>query len=114
MERLRALTWPFILDRIEKVFSEYEAKGTKVAFVEAALLFESKMETKLSSVWVVVVPKEISKKRLMERNGINEIEAERRITTQMSVDEMKRRVNVIIDNTKFFFYSTIFLYFIAL
>jgi dephospho-CoA kinase len=64
--------------------AELGAQGVKVCIVEAAILLEAKWREMVDEVWVVVVPVEVAKARLMTRNNFSEEEALKRIKSQMS------------------------------
>ena len=55
----------------------------------------------VDEVWLIAVDQEIQRKRLMERDGLNETEALKRIESQMSLEE-KKYATIVIDNNKDF------------
>ena len=76
-----------------------KAEGKEVVVLDVPLLFEVGWETLPTEVWVVYVKAEIQLRRLMERNGISEEMARARIAAQMSLEEKKKRADVVIDNS---------------
>ena len=67
--------------------------------LDIPLLYESKLDRFCSKCIVVYVPPEIQLARLHTRNPELKEEAERRIASQMSVDEKRKRTVLVIDNS---------------
>lgn len=73
---------------------------TPVVILDVPLLFESGYTLRLADETVVVYAKpSVQKARLMARNNVDEAEAERRIASQMSLEEKMRRADYVIDNS---------------
>ena len=93
---------PFLLkdmrkgvDRLIKAIYNRE----KVLVIMAPLLIEAGMINMVDLVIVIKCHEEIQKIRLMERENINELEAERRIRSQMPSEEKNKYADFIIDNS---------------
>ena len=67
-------------------------------FMDLPLLFELQYEDWFDQIWLVDVTKETQLSRLMTRNGLSQEEAEKRIATQLSLQEKRKRADVLIDN----------------
>lgn len=67
--------------------------------IDIPLFFENRSYDIKDSV-VVYTPKEIQLERFMKRNGYSKEESLRRINSQMSIEEKKKRATWIIDNSK--------------
>ena len=67
-------------------------------FMDIPLLFELQYEDWFDQIWLVDVMEETQLSRLMNRNALSQEEAEKRITAQLSPNEKRNRVNLIIDN----------------
>ena len=67
-------------------------------FMDIPLLFELQYEDWFDQIWLVDVMEETQLSRLMNRNALSQEEAEKRITAQLSLNEKRNRVNLIIDN----------------
>jgi dephospho-CoA kinase len=98
--RLAELNW-IIHPRVEQItfqqFAEWERNGVHdAAFVEAALLVEAGIATKLDGLVVAFCRPEQQVDRLRAR-GINEVEARRRIAAQMPVEEKLKLATERID-----------------
>ena len=90
---------PMIRQRLLDELDYCKAQGKQVVVLDVPLLFEVGWETLPTEVWVVYVKAEIQLRRLMERNGISEEMARARIAAQMSLEEKKKRADVVIDNS---------------
>lgn len=63
------------------------------------LLFEAKLEHRVTEIWVVTCTPEQQLARLMERNHFSKAEAQARITAQMSLEDKCDRADVVLHNT---------------
>jgi dephospho-CoA kinase len=97
--RLQDIVWPRMKEMMRGQLAELSAQGTRLAVVEAAVLFEAGWQDLMDEVWVVQVPEEIAMQRLMTRNGFSAQDAQSRIRAQLSNEERARHADVIIDNS---------------
>lgn len=74
------------------------SQDNKVVFLDIPLLFEKGYEVWCDEVWLLVVDKEQQISRLMSRNAYSQEEAERRIVSQLSLEEKIKRADRLIDN----------------
>jgi len=96
-EKLNNLIHPKVRLEMRRLALEKEKLGISY-IVDIPLFFESgKYDCELSVV--VYTPKEIQLKRLMKREGLNEEAATKRISSQIDIDEKKRRADWVIDNS---------------
>ena len=65
-------TTKVVLEDIEAIKKERAASGDKVLFFDIPLLFETGSEDDYDTVWVVTADYEIRKRRIMERDGIDD------------------------------------------
>lgn len=96
MTRLTDIVWPAIGALAVEEIAAARAAGTEVAIVEAAVLFEAGWESLVDEVWVISVPPEVARARLMERNGFSQDEADKRIASQITNAERESRADVVI------------------
>ena len=82
----------------EKIDTHCE-EGAEAVVVEAALLFEAGWNSLVREVWVTDSPIDLVVQRLAQRNGMDEEEARRRISSQMSRQERLERADFVIDNS---------------
>jgi len=69
-------------------------------FIDIPLYFENGNYNDFDKVVAVYTPKEMQIKRLMDRNRIDQKEAENLINLQMDIEEKKQKATYIIDNSK--------------
>lgn len=67
--------------------------------LDIPLLFESGLEHMVDKILVVYVPESLQKKRLIERDQLTEEEANRRINSQLSIEQKKHMGHAYIDNS---------------
>ncbi len=89
---------PLIKQRMFNQIAECKTAGEKLVVLDVPLLFEAGWETIPDEVWVVYVDQETQLQRLMHRNNLSEPLARERIASQMSMEEKRRRADVVIDN----------------
>lgn len=97
LERLNQIIHPRVIEACERQFAEWaKTEPQGVAFVEAALIVEAGYHRRLDRLVVAWYTPEQQKRRLMVR-GLTAEEAERRIATQMPIEEKKRFATDLID-----------------
>lgn len=89
---------------IYKIILDEIKNSKEIVFVDIPLLFENekvneKFGLKFDEIWLVYVDREIQIKRLMKRDGISRDYAEKKINSQISVEEKRKKADVIIDNS---------------
>ena len=94
---LESFLHPLIYNEIEKRARE-EDKYKKPYLVDIPLFFESERYPIQKSL-VVYADKETQLKRLMQRDGYNEKDAQLRIDSQIDVEEKRKRATYVIYNT---------------
>jgi len=98
LERLNALTHPVIWAEMQRQVTELEQKHPLVV-VMVPLLLENRRQDWVDEVWVVSLPREVQKARLMERNHLSPEQAEARISAQMPLEEKLTLADRVIDNS---------------
>ncbi|WP_314365581.1 dephospho-CoA kinase [uncultured Streptococcus sp.] len=74
------------------------AETENIFFMDLPLLFELQYEDWFDQIWLVDVTVETQLSRLMTRNALSQEEAEKRIAAQLSLQEKRKRADVLIDN----------------
>ena len=74
------------------------AETEAIFFMDLPLLFELEYDNWFDQIWLVDVTKETQLSRLMARNALSQEEAEKRIAAQLSLQEKRKRADVLIDN----------------
>jgi dephospho-CoA kinase len=96
-KRLEYLLHPKIREEIERQSEAQDALGGPY-IVDIPLFYETGSYP-IDQVIVVYAPRETQKKRLMEREGLGEAEAEARLNAQMDIEEKRKRATWVIDNS---------------
>jgi dephospho-CoA kinase len=101
--KLNAIVHPLVIAEQDEWLKEKEREMPGgIAMIDAALMIESGGSDRFDKIIVVWCREEIQLKRLMERNGLSEEDAKRRITTQMSQEEKKGYGDFLIDTSEGF------------
>ena len=100
LARLNGIMHPLMAGMVQEKIDAHREDGAEAVVVEAALLFEAGWDSLVQEVWVTDSPVEVVIGRLAQRNGMNEGEARRRISSQMSREERLERADFVIDNSK--------------
>lgn len=98
LKRLNAITHRHILARTEQKINELCAEGARAVIIDAPVLFESGYD-KLCDVTVAVdAPDDILVERIMKRDGICRADAERRLASQLTREQLEERSDFLIVN----------------
>ncbi len=89
---------PLIRERIEARLAELAARGTGVAVVDAALLYQAGWDDLTDEVWAVTSPQEAVADRLVARRGMSEQTLRRRLEAQGPAETVASRADVTIEN----------------
>ena len=100
LARLNGIMHPLMAGMVQEKIDAHREAGAEAVVVEAALLFEAGWNSLVQEVWVTDSSVEVVIERLAQRNGMNEEEARRRISSQMSREERLERADLVIDNSK--------------
>ncbi|WP_300365759.1 dephospho-CoA kinase [Hydrogenimonas sp.] len=84
----------------EEIYRQSETQDAlKGPYIVDIPLFFETANYPIKDVIVVYAPREIQKKRLIEREGMSEEEAEARLNAQMDIEEKRKRATWVIDNS---------------
>ncbi|WP_459861926.1 dephospho-CoA kinase [Campylobacter concisus] len=96
---LEQILHPKIKEEILSRAMKLECLG-QVYFVDIPLFFEKEDRyAEFKNVAVIYAPKELLLRRLMSRNGLELEEAKVRVELQMDIEQKRKKVNFIIDNS---------------
>jgi dephospho-CoA kinase len=96
---LNRLLHPLVMKERKRTVSRLEKEGrTKIYVVEAALTIEAGTARFYDRIVVVHCPEPVQTRRLMERDGLDPAEAEKRISAQMPQSEKLRYADYTIDS----------------
>ena len=83
----------------QQFLAEQKEKKAAAVVLDVPLLIECGWHTKVNSVWLVKVSKEIQVRRAMLRDGATEEAVTARINSQMSLADKEKLADVVIDNS---------------
>jgi len=95
---LNKITHKYILAETLLKADEYCKNGFNIVLIDAPLLFESGFSNICDYIVCVVASEETLVNRIMDRDGISREDAIRRLNTQISNEELKRRSDFVIYN----------------
>lgn len=100
---LNAIVHPAVEDRIRELICKEKENGTKVFFLETAILIESKYDDMFcDEVWYIYASDDVRKKRLKFSRGYSEEKSESIFRSQMSKEEFMEHCDRVIDNSRSF------------
>lgn len=94
-DALNAILHPLILREISRQLDAYDAPD-RLVIGDIPLLYECCMQTMFDAVWVASVPRETQIERLAQRDGLNRLQAERRIDAQMPLAQKEALADAVI------------------
>lgn len=98
--KLNSITHPKIIKEIENeiIWHKQHSKNS-VIIVDAALLIELNLQNLVEETWIVYVPIEIQRDRLINRDNITIEDANKRIGVQLKNEEKLKIADRVIYNT---------------
>ncbi len=99
LQRLESLSHPYVSRRIEELIDRYEDEGAELLLIEIPLLFQSSEvdRSKFDRVLLVTVDQEEQVKRLVERDGISQSRAERRVELQALPEDARKKAEHVLE-----------------
>lgn len=98
--KLEEFLHPLIKEEIKKQASLHERKN--IPYIIDIPLFFEKRSYDIDEIVMVYCTKEQQLQRLIDRDELSEIEAQKRIDAQMDIDEKKELATFVIENTQEF------------
>ncbi|PYS71415.1 MAG: dephospho-CoA kinase, partial [Acidobacteria bacterium] len=97
---LNSILHPRIIERQDEILKEWEQNDPEgVSIVDAALMIESGGYKRFDKLVVVHCRPEVQLERLMLRNGLSRVEAQKRIDSQMPQEEKQKFADYLIDTS---------------
>ena len=93
---LNSIMHPLIYDEIK---NQIDKCSDDILFIDVALLFEAGFDSLADLVLCIYASKDIRVKRLMERDNISYDFAMAKINSQMSMEEIRDRSDIVIDHS---------------
>ena len=97
-KQLEAITHPKIRRLAQEKIAECAATGAPLVVYEAPLLFETGIHLWLRPVILVACDAAVQKRRLRQRDSLNEAEIEQHLRAQMNLDEKRKLADYVIEN----------------
>ncbi len=98
LHQLNALTHPAIIDRVNLAVADFlHQKPSAVIVVDAALIFEARIDAMFRKIIVTWCTPEQQMERLIAKSGLSPAQAQKRIAAQMHADEKRRRSDFVVD-----------------
>ena len=102
LKKLNEITHPEIIKLIKKEINlaiNKTQNQEKMLFIDAALIYEAKIDRLMDKVIVVYIDENEQVKRLIKRNNVSKEEALQRIKSQMPMKEKVKMADYVIDNS---------------
>ena len=102
LKKLNEITHPEITKMIKKEIDSAKNKihnREKVLIIEAALVYEAKIDRFMDKIIVVYIDKDEQIKRLIKRNNLSKDEALQRVRSQIPMEEKAKMADYVIDNS---------------
>jgi len=102
LKKLNEITHPEIIKLIKKEINLVRNKThnqEKILIIDAALIYEAKMDRLMDKIIVVYINEDEQIKRLIKRNNLSKEEASQRIKSQIPMKEKVKMADYVIDNS---------------
>jgi dephospho-CoA kinase len=100
LKRLEDIVHPLVHEAEQRLLTEAEKRGEKVAVLDIPLLFETGGERRVDAVVVVSAPGEVQRARLLQRPGMTIERIESILARQMPDSEKRARADFIVDTSR--------------
>ncbi len=97
LSRLNRIMHPQICGVVKAQLEQYRRQGIDVVVVEAPLLMEAGWTSLVDEVWVTLAPEATVLKRLEEGMGLSKAESQARIRSQLPAKERVKHADVVIN-----------------
>jgi dephospho-CoA kinase len=95
---LEELIHPIVREAIEKEIQIWNAEKNEIVVLDIPLLYEVGWDTLVDETWVVSVDITTQLNRLVQRDRLSLMQAQKRIDSQMPLIEKVKRADYVIDN----------------
>lgn len=97
---VNAILHPAILEAMENQWKEWrEHTPAKLIFFDIPLLYELHLESRFDRIILAYTTPEVQIHRLMTRDGVTRLEAEKSLAMQLPINYKRERAHIVIDNT---------------
>jgi dephospho-CoA kinase len=98
-QKLNAIVHPEVRRVMREEAEAAEAGGAEIVFMDIPLLFESKLQHMVEKIAVVYAPADMQLARMIERDELEEEQAQKRLRAQFPIDQKKSEADFLIDNS---------------
>lgn len=98
-KKLNEITHPYIVQQIRTLVHESKSLYDDIIVIDAAVLFESGLDSICDKVVAVLAPKEVRLKRVMNRDGMSKLDALLRINAQNPNEYYASKADYVLDGT---------------
>lgn len=98
-QKLNAIVHPEVRRVMREEAEAAEANGADIVFMDIPLLFESKLQYMVEKIVLVYAPADMQLARMMERDELEEEQAQKRLKAQFPIDQKKKDADFLIDNS---------------
>ncbi|MCY6957782.1 dephospho-CoA kinase [Clostridium brassicae] len=99
-KKLENILIPYIKKEIFNRIEKYNSVKEKLCIVDAPTLIEHSIHREMDYNILVWVDRDIQIKRVIERDKLDEAQINNRINSQMRLEDKRKEVNYIIDNSR--------------
>jgi len=100
VKKLDEIMIPYIKKEVYARVEQYNKDGVNICIVDAPTLIEHNINEKMDANILVWVDRDTQIERIKKRDLLEDREIQNRINAQMSLEEKKKFVNFVIDNSK--------------
>lgn len=97
-EKLNSIIHPAIRKEMSRQREEHLAAGANTIIMDIPLLFESKLQSFVDKIIVVSVTPDVQAQRLIARNQLTELDASKRISSQLPMEIKEAGADGVINN----------------
>ncbi len=98
LEMLNSIIYPYITSEILEEIKNYSESGYKLILLDAPTLFESHADDFCEIIISVIADEEIREKRIIERDGLTQKQAQDRMNSQHDADFFAANSDFVIEN----------------
>lgn len=98
-EEYEKIIIPFIIKEIFSLINKFDKQGFDICVLDAPTLIENDIHILMDKNILVWVDKETQIKRVMARDNLSRLQAQKRIDAQLPLEDKKRLVDYVIDNS---------------
>lgn len=99
-EAVNSILHPAIMEAMEAAWTAHldASQGRSVVIFDIPLLFETGLQDRFQKVILVYAPREVQIARLVERDGVSPVQAEKTLSMQWPIEKKRALSHCIIDN----------------